>query len=115
MLEDIFDSKQHNEDGSASDEFFIKRSSRPCLLLRRDMPVSEDGRGRTLKTLYFERVAMHKAFDGKKGRREWRTALLEVLRRWLASFPECASKKRCRLSSGSCPADKPVEVPPDDL
>ena len=46
--------------------------------------------------VYAERVLLYKALDGKERRRAWRPALLEVLRSWLARFPDCVNKKKFR-------------------
>ena len=43
--------------------------------------------------------------------RQW----LEVLRSWLARFPDCVNKKKFRHSLGSVPADQPLVVNEDDL
>ena len=47
--------------------------------------------------------------------RAWRPELLEVLRSWLARFPDCVNKKKFRHSLGSVPADQSLVVNEDDL
>ena len=71
-----------------------------------------------LRPFYKERVAIYKALDGTDGRRCWRTLLREQLAEWLREFPDCASKKKGRLSMGPSEKSGPGEeylVQADDL
>ncbi len=54
-----------------------------------------------LLPFYTERVAIYKALDGQNVRRDWRPVLAAVLKQWLTQFPESASRRRGRLSSGT--------------
>ncbi len=116
-MAEVFARKQLNEDGSPSDRYLINEEFVAML----DYYVAASLSAKVadadaMVTFYLERVALYKAFDGKGDRRDWRPLLLEQLTKWLTSFPECASRKRSRLSSGSSdPCQPEIVVSADDL
>ena len=65
------------EDGSASDEFLINEEF--IAMLDYYVVISllaKSSEAESFRTFYCEQVAMYKALDGQKNRRNWRPALL---------------------------------------
>ena len=116
-MADVFARKQLNEDGPPSDRHLINEEFVAML----DYYVAASLSAKVadadaMVPFCLERVALYKALDGKDGRRDWRPVLLEQLTSWLTGFPECASRKRSRISSGSSdPCQHEMIVPADDL
>ncbi len=67
-----------------------------------------------LLPFYTELVTIYKALVRQNVRRDWRQVLADVLKQWLTHFPEGASRRRGRLSSGTA-NEQSYEVSQDDL
>ena len=93
--------KQLNEDGSSGDEFLINEAFVAMLdfYVATSLSVLASD-AEALRPFYDERVVIYQALDGNEGRKCWRKELRDQLAEWLQDFPECASKKKGRLSVG---------------
>ena len=107
-LEQQFQRKVLNTDGSESGEFVINEefiASLDYLVACSPWAGIQDCREQA--NYFRQRVAFYKHFDGRNGKRDWRADLLEVLHAWQMRFPDVVHK-RCISIEG------PVQKAPAD-
>ena len=115
-LEDVFNRRQLNEDGSSSNKFLINEEL--VAMLDSYVAVSLSAKiahAEQFKPHYRKQVEIYKAFNGTSGRESWRPQLLAVLQNWLAKFPHAVSKMKSRISTGGSSDQKGPQLSPDDL
>ena len=97
-LQTQFERKVPNKDGSDSDVYLINEefiASLDYLVACYPWAGIPDCRE---QAIYFkQRVAYYKHFDGRDGKKNWRTDLLECLQAWQMRFPSVVQKRRTAL------------------
>jgi len=93
-LDQQFESKVLNTDGSESGEFVINEAviaSLDYLVACSPWAGIQDCRE---QANYFQhRAGFYKHFDGRDGKRDWRADLLECLHAWQMRFPDVVQKR----------------------
>ena len=107
-LEQQFQRKVLNTDGSESGEFVINEefiASLDYLVACSPWAGIQDCREQA--NYFRQRVAFYKHFDGRNGKRDWRADLLEVLHAWQMRFPDVVQKRSISIEG-------PVQKAPAD-
>ena len=97
-LRQQFDRKVLNADGTESARFMINEefiASLDYLVATCLWPSIVEARSQSV--YYQQRVLYYKHFDGKEGKRNWRTDLLNCLTDWKVRFPQVVRNRRSIL------------------
>ena len=97
-LQAHFDRKVLDTDGSELGEYLINEEVIASLdFLVACCPWAGIQDCRDQVTYYKQRVAFYKHFDGRDGKQNWRTELLECLHAWQMLFPEVVQKRKVAM------------------
>jgi hypothetical protein len=98
-MEEVFNRKQLDADGLETTRYYINEEFIAMLDLLVYTSIYynvEDFRAQ--HEWYITRIALYKHFDGKNGRRCWRTELVQCLTDWLRRFPNSAKASQGRTT-----------------